>query len=46
MDIFPPKRVTDLKIVMSDDSQVVQVQFTATGDDLDAGIGRLIAIYT
>ena len=50
-DLYPPERVTNLKVTALDkEKKLILVKFTATGDDLDSGTGTLtilkIPLYT
>lgn len=39
-DVYPPSRVTDLKLkAMQIDKLAMTIEWTAPGDDLDAGTG-------
>ena len=42
-DVYPPNRVTDLKVVaMQVDQMILTIQWTAPGDDLDTGRGNFV----
>ena len=42
-DVYPPSRVTDLKVVaMQVDKMILTIEWTAPGDDLDTGKGKFI----
>lgn len=40
-DVYPPNRVTDLRVVaMQIDEMILTIEWTAPGDDLDIGKGK------
>ena len=46
-DAYPPGHVTDLAVVSitaDSDNATVQLQWTAPGDDMDTGIGKISTV--
>lgn len=41
IDAFPPGKVTDLMVTVEEGKEELRLSWTATGADLDQGIGRL-----
>ena len=40
-DMIPPSKITDLRVLSSDpDNRIVNLEWTAPGDDLDIGTGK------